>query len=57
MNKSSRKKENVLKWLKFHQQEIINNQLAMNISKEDEKLNDKIYDEIQECIDYVKEKL
>lgn len=57
MNKSDRKKENVLKWLKFHQNELAQNALAMDISKEDKKQNDIIYDEIQECIDYVKEKL
>jgi len=53
-NTQATKKENTIKWLTYHIDEMANNALAQKISEEDTKLNDKIREEILECIEWVK---
>ncbi len=47
-------KKETIKWLKWHLDEIINNRLAQTISKEDSVLNEKAFQEIEKCIEWIK---
>ncbi len=46
-------KSETIKWLEFHLDEIMNNQFAQSISEEDRQLNQKDFDEIKKCIEWV----
>lgn len=45
-----------IKWLQWHLDEIINNALAQSMSEEDTQLNQKDFEEIQKCIEWVKKR-
>ena len=47
-------KNETIKWLTWHINEINNNALAQNIPKEDKIQNEKMKKEISECIKWVK---
>lgn len=49
-------KENTIKWLFWHINEINNNALSQELSKEDIALNEKTLKEISDCIEWVKSK-
>jgi hypothetical protein len=47
-------KQETIKWLEFHLDEIMNNALAQSMSEEDKELNQKDFEEIKKCIEWVK---
>lgn len=49
-------KSKTILWLEWHLQEMLQNRLAMTISKEDEAENEKTSEEIKACIEWVKNK-
>jgi hypothetical protein len=49
-------KEKTIKWLSWHMDEINNNILAVKMTTDDKELYYKDLKEIQECIDYVRNK-
>ena len=51
-----RLKKKTLKWLNHLTDEFLQNSLAYDISDENEILNNKDVDEIEECIKWVKSK-
>ena len=54
--KDIRLKKKTLKWLNHLTDEFLQNSLAYDISDENEILNNKDVDEIEECIKWVKSK-
>ena len=54
--KEKETKENTIKWLFWHINEINTNALSQEISKEDLMLNEKTLKEISDCIEWVKSK-
>ena len=49
-------KDKTIKWIQVHIDEINNNALAMKITEEDKKLNDKDLEELYKCIKWLKGK-
>ena len=49
-------KEETIKWLTYHIDEINNNALSTVISEEDTIKNQELVDEITKCIEWVKTK-
>lgn len=47
-------KNETIKWLQWHLDEIINNSLGQSMSQEDTELNQKEFKEIEKCIEWVK---